>query len=72
MIEHASPGTDGFRKPDDEVVALSSMLQEWLRGVIIDPDTGIDSGGGFGCRDLWFWMGGKEIYMQIKTTGRAR
>jgi hypothetical protein len=58
-----------FHKPPDDVMALSTMLCEWLRGVIIDPDTSIDSGGGFGQRDLWFRMGGKEIHLRINETG---
>jgi hypothetical protein len=55
-----------FQKPPDDVMALSVMMCEWLRGVIIDPGTSIDSGGGMGQRDLWFKMGGREIYVCIK------
>jgi hypothetical protein len=52
--------------PPADCMALGHMMRDWLKAVVADPGTSVDTGGGFGCYDLWVKMGGKEVYIQIK------
>jgi hypothetical protein len=52
--------------PPGDVAALGYMMRDWLQACVADAGTGIDTGGGLGCFDLWVQMGGKEIYICIK------
>lgn len=53
--------------PSDNTQALGHLMRQWLKGTIADPGTGVDSGGGMGCYDLWVKVGGEEIYICLKS-----
>lgn len=52
--------------PAPNAMALGHMMREWLANCVADAGTGVDSGGGFGCYDLWVKMDGKEMFISIK------
>ena len=57
-----------FEAPSMATRHLSDELREWLEAKA-DAGTSIDSGGGFGCRDLWVMVGGHEFHVRITDKG---
>jgi hypothetical protein len=53
--------------PSDNVQALGHMMREWLLNAVADSGTGVDTGGGMGCYDLWVKVGGEEVLVQLRT-----
>lgn len=58
----------GEHAPPSDVMALGHMMRDWLKAVVADAGTAVDTGAGLGSYDLWVKMGGKEVLVQIKAT----
>jgi hypothetical protein len=56
----------GEHAPTDSVMALGHLMRQWLRDVIADAGTSVDTGAGCGGYDLWVKMGGEEVYIHLK------
>lgn len=54
-----------FERPSGDVMSVSKYVQGAL-SLVIDERTTIDFGGGFGARDLWLKIDGKEFLVTIK------
>lgn len=52
--------------PPADAMALGHMMRDWLEVVVADAGTSVDTGGGFGCYDLWVNVGGKTMFVQIQ------
>ncbi len=60
---------------NDRKTMSALMIREELRPMlkaIADEGSGMDSGGGMGSADLWFWVGGVEYAINIRPTGSVR
>jgi hypothetical protein len=57
--------------PTDTTTALGHLMRQWLLGTIADPGTGVDTGGGMGCYDLWVKVGGEDIAITLKSRESA-
>lgn len=53
--------------PSDNATALGELMRQWLTAAVADAGTGVDTGGGFGCYDLWVKVGGEEIYISLRS-----
>jgi hypothetical protein len=53
--------------PSDNTAALGHLMRQWLLGTIADAGTGVDTGGGLGCYDLWVKVGGEEIFISLRS-----
>lgn len=51
--------------PPDDAMALGHMMRDWLEAVVVNAGTSVDTGGGFGCYDLWAKVGGSEYFITI-------
>jgi hypothetical protein len=52
--------------PPPDVMALGHIMRDWLEACVADAGTKVDTGGGFGCYDLWVKMGGKDVFIQLQ------
>lgn len=57
-----------FQPPPADVMGVASRIADFLQGEVADKGTGIDSGGGFGQRDLWVKVGGIEYLITVRLT----
>lgn len=58
-----------FDSPPAAALDFADQLRDWLE-TVKDAGTAIDSGGGFGARDLWVTVGGHEHFISIKRRER--
>lgn len=65
-MENPKLSFEEFQPPPPDAVMLGEELRRLL-ATINDADTSIDSGGGFGQRDLWVWFQGNEYLITIKS-----
>lgn len=56
----------GAEFPAGDVRALAYLMRDWLRAFASDAGTGVDSGMGMGCCDLWVQFGGQEVHIQLR------
>lgn len=65
------PDRDGLRPvdrqnmPTHDCMMVGSEIEQFLR-CIVDHGTGVDTGGGFGQRDIWATVQGKEYIITIR------
>ena len=48
------------------------QVRDLVRDVLqphVDHQSSMDTGGGFGCADLWIWVGGREYLVTVKSSG---
>lgn len=58
-------------KPPGDVQAVAIMMKSWLEHVVCDAGTGVDSGVGLDCADLWFTVGGHPVFLTMRLTKGA-
>lgn len=54
-----------FEPPSGNTMSIAKYVRNALE-LVKDERTSIDSGGGFGCCDLWVKIDGREFFITIK------
>ena len=60
-----------FEAPTMATRHFAEELHLWLDSKA-DHGTSIDSGGGFGCRDLWVTVGGRNFFISVTDKGPSK